>query len=605
MPIEVEIPSPFALPAPRKLRAVGRWGAAALERLLGLRELARVYQRVRAGSSQMSFARRSLAELGVSVSCSAADLSRIPREGPLVIVANHPFGALDGLILLDLLQRVRPDVRILANYLLGRIPELREASCFVDPFGGGAAARRNLGPTRAALRWVEQGHALCVLPAGEVSSLSLRAMRVRDPQWRPTAARILRRSGATCVPIFVAGRNSAVFQAAGLIHARLRTVLLPAELLRGRRRRVRVCIGNPIDAASLRRHADDAALTAYLRMRTNLLAIRAEDAPSRAPAILSSGVRGAAIEVAAPIHALERDLSSLPGERRLATGGGLGVWLARAAEIPNLLREIGRQREIAFRAAGEGSGLACDLDRFDADYLHLFVWDEAQRAVAGAYRLGPTDEILPRSGVLGLYTHTLFRFDPRLLERLGPALELGRSFVAERYQRSFAPLMLLWKGIGAYVAANPRYRHLFGAVSISNEYRSTTRELLMRWLRANDFRADLAQLARARTPPRRLGRRLADVELSAATIASAADVDQLVREIEGDGRPMPVLLRQYLRLNGKLLGFNVDAKFGNVLDGLILVDLLDVERAVLERYMGAAAAGGLHALHGASHARLR
>jgi putative hemolysin len=265
-------------------------------------------------------------------------------------------------------------------------------------------------------------------------------------------------------------------------------------------------------------------------------------------------------------------------------------------QLPAVLPEIGRLREVTFRLVGEGTGLARDLDRFDETYHHLFVWDRTAQEVVGAYRLGATDELsasiagsagsATAGECAGLYTSTLFEYDPTLLAQMGPALELGRSFVQPAYQRGFSPLMLLWKGISHFVVRAPRYRRLFGVVSISDRYDSTSRQLLIKFLQTTRFDADLGRLVRAKNPPTQ---RWEPLEIG-SRIDRLEDVSARVRETEPDGKDIPVLLRQYLKLNAKLLGFTIDPAFGNVLDGLVVVDLADVEPAILARYMGRAEA---------------
>jgi putative hemolysin len=250
-----------------------------------------------------------------------------------------------------------------------------------------------------------------------------------------------------------------------------------------------------------------------------------------------------------------------------------------------VLKEIGRLREIAFRAVGEGTGRAVDLDRFDDWYQHLFIWNDRDNEVIGAYRMAQTDRVVRRQGLSGLYTRTLFWYQHSLLDAIGPALELGRSFVRLEHQRSFGPLMLLWKGIGRYVARHPRYRMLFGPVSISNDYHSMSRQLLVRFLRDNRYLEALARLVKPRNPPR-FRRSDLDARFTTRIVSDLEEVDELVREIEAQQRSIPVLLRQYLKLNGMLLGFNVDPQFGHVVDGLVLIDLTRVDRRILEHYMG-------------------
>jgi hypothetical protein len=345
---------------------------------------------------------------------------------------------------------------------------------------------------------------------------------------------------------------------------------------------------------------DDEAGTALLRARTYVLARDPRPLRPASPPRPSDRPRRFMRAVAGPVadHRLDAEVAALPESCWLAAQGEFRVGLARAAEIPALLDEIGRLREITFRAAGEGTGRTRDLDAFDAYYQHLFVWHCGDRALAGAYRLGLTDEIRRERGAGGLYTQTLFQYDERLLDRLSPAIELGRSFVRAEYQRDYAPLLLLWKGIGRFVVAHPRYRRLFGPVTISQDYSSASKHLLMAFLEANRRLPDLARLVVPRNPPPEARRRDEGV-VAGRTAVDLDEADALVADIEADGRGLPVLLRQYLKLNARLLGWNVDRRFGRALDGLMLVDLVDVPRPVLSRYLGKDGAGAFLAAHGA------
>jgi len=292
-------------------------------------------------------------------------------------------------------------------------------------------------------------------------------------------------------------------------------------------------------------------------------------------------------------------VASLSADALLAANGDLEVYCASAEAIPHLLQEIGRLRELTFRDTGEGTGKSSDLDLYDSYYLHLFVWNRARDEVVGAYRLGLADEILRRYDKKGLYTFSLFRYRQRLLHRINPALELGRSFVRPEYQRSFSPLLLLWKGIGTFVARHPRYRILFGPVSISNEYHSLSQQLMVAFLRDNSYQAGLARLVRPRRPFRN-GRRRPEY----AHIRDIEALSELIAQIEGDAKGAPILLKQYLKLGGRLLGFNVDRQFSDVVDGLIMVDLLETDPKVLQRYMGREQAEQFLAWHrGGSGAR--
>ena len=272
-------------------------------------------------------------------------------------------------------------------------------------------------------------------------------------------------------------------------------------------------------------------------------------------------------------------------ERLRARGGHVEqgefeVYICEADEIPQLLHELCRLREIAFRAVGEGSGKALDRDLFDDYYLHLVLWDRRAGTLAGGYRLGRTDKILERQGRGGLYTSTLFDFEAPFLERLDPGLELGRSFVAPAYQRSLGGLLAMWKGLATYCARNPQYTRLFGPVSISGDYTPLSQGLMVKFLREKKWNTELGPLVKPFNPF------VGSADDISPLLESVEQVSARIADSEPDGKGIPVLLRQYLKLNATILEFNVDPDFSNCLDALILVDLREAPAAVLSRYMG-------------------
>lgn len=330
-----------------------------------------------------------------------------------------------------------------------------------------------------------------------------------------------------------------------------------------------VRVGKAIPPESFATLPDVTQRMRYLRWRISLLATR--------PGTTEAPRHFEPVALPAPADNIEAELAVLGPDRRLASSGDFEVMLTTAQDSPHTLTEIGRLRENAFRAVGEGTGRDRDIDRFDESYLHLLVWNSAAREIAGAYRLRLTGD-----NPAELYTATLFQYGPEFLRRLGPAIELGRSFIRVEYQRSFAPLLLLWKGIGRIVARNPGYKTLFGPVSISNQYQSVSRELMIEFLEEREMSTDLAELVRPRNAPaRRSG-------FTAEFCRSIEELSGLVADLEPEPRGVPVLLRHYLRLGGKLLGFNVDRDFADALDGLIVVDLTRTEPRLLERYLGKA-----------------
>lgn len=598
-----QIPTPFTDPLRRKIFAPFQ---SLIERWLMFHQLNELYSEIMAaGEGDARFFEKVLGALNVRYRVLESDLARIPKDGPVIVTSNHPFGGIEGIILTAVLRSIRPDVKVMANHLLGCIPEARQYFIFVDPFEKDASTRANLTPVRESLAHLREGGMLGVFPAGEVAHWQTGKRVVTDPEWKDTVARLARATRAGILPVYFDGHNGPLFQLAGVVHPRLRTAMLPHEFLNKRNRSIEVRIGNPIPWAKLKGFESDAAVTAYARERTYRLADRTTE-EKRAVFSFPKPVRtGTTVECEpivpqGPAGLLAAEVAALGPEAVLAESGDMAVLCAEATRIPHIVREIGRLREITFRAAGEGTGKSIDIDAFDAYYLHLFLWNKEKKEVAGGYRIGRTDEILGRYGKRGLYTSTLFEYKTGFLNAVGPALELGRSFVIEEYQRSYAPLLLLWKGIGRFVVRNPQYRVLFGPVSITNDYHSASRRIMVEFLKAQNFLPQLAKLVRARTPYQPLTATLAETLFGKPEPIPATDIEEVsdfVADIEPDAKGVPVLLRQYLKLGGKLLAFNLDPNFNNALDGLIFVDLAQTEKRTLERYMGKDGAGDFLASH--------
>lgn len=577
----LNLDSPFGDPVRQTLFSLVK---KPLSKLLRLDTLNSMYSELHKNKIDSHFVDKAVELLGVKFQLDGQPLGRIPKTGPLVAVCNHPFGVLEGLMLVKILREVRSDIKIMANFMLGMIPEMNDLLIEVDPFGKPESAKKNISGLKRSMRWLKDGGMLVVFPAGEVSSLKVTKGMVADPDWVPMTGRIIRRTNADVLPVFFDGRNSGLFQAMGLIHPKLRTVMLPHENLKlASKGTIRVALGSTISNKRITQFKGDQEMVDYLRFRTYLL--RKEDgskfsfkpkAASRAlPPVANS--RGK--------HILASEVASLPDSAFLVHSGDFTVFLAEAFRIPRILREIGIQREKTFRTVGEGTGAPMDIDRFDDTYQHLVLWNHAEREVAGAYRFGLTDTIMNEQGASGLYTATLFDYKPGLLERMGPAMEMGRSFITPKYQRSYQPLLLLWKGVAAFVVSNPQYSKLFGCVSISGEYSGVSQELIISFMERHCSLPELAHMANPKHPPKAKHLKKLGVDLSEDLFADPDDVADFVRDAEG-GTSIPVLLKQYLKLGGKIIGFNVDPDFGDCLDGLIMVDLLQAEPKVLSRFMG-------------------
>ena len=550
---------------------------------LGLKNMSRFYHGFDPDMSSYDFANAILDGLGTHYDISDADLARIPAEGPCIVVSNHPHGMIDGLFVMSVLQRVRKDFRVMANHFLAQYHQLRPLFVEVNPFGGREAIKQNIASTRSATKFIKEGHMLMMFPGGEVSSLSRDTRKIMDPEWDAGVARFIEKTEAPVVPMFIHGRNSGLFQGAGLIDPRLRTALLVREMMNKRGHHISATVGETIDAKMLCSMGDREKISSYLRSKTYLVG---EKAKQKIFLGRSGGISRSEETIINPVDpkSMRREIEQLPTKHCILSSGNFDVLYADSDQIPETVQEIGRLRELSFREVGEGTGKKSDLDLFDTYYKHLFIWDKDKECIAGGYRLGHADQILDKYGPKGLYLNSLFKLDKELQQDMYSALEVGRSFVTPQYQKHYSSLMLLWKGIGHYVGRHPQYRILFGPVSISNDYHPISQELLVRYLsRTNEEKRRASQV----TPrqPYKAKKKLTDnlVDLDATDLNIIAD---LLNTVEQDDKGIPVIMRQYLKLGGQILGFNIDPEFNNSVDCLLWVDLMRTERPLLKKYMG-------------------
>ncbi|WP_428773193.1 lysophospholipid acyltransferase family protein [Vibrio sp.] len=575
----MEIRSPFRLPRKTPFGV----GEQLAEWATGLNQLDKFYAQRPARCDTQQFLRYTLDVLGIDYQIIHGQLNDIPIQGATVVVANHPLGGVEGVILAELLLMIRSDVQILANQYLKTVPELDELFIGVDVFEGKGAHAANLKAMRSASRHLENGGLLLMFPAGEVSQLVGRnEQQLADKEWSRSVSRLIRQHRATSVPVYIQGQNSKRFYLAGKIHPLLRTLMLGRELLNKQQKPIKLAIGETIKYKEVKELTDHQMVN-YLRLNTYLLNNSADN-----HSLPNSSLDNAEpIADPRPLAVIQQELASLPSNHHLLTHQQFEVYCSDAAHIPNLLHEIGRLREINFRQVGEGTGNACDLDSFDQHYLHLFVWDSEQQCLVGAYRLGLVDEILYQQGIEGFYSRTLFHYQQPFLDQLEHSIELGRSVIAAQYQKSMSALLLLWKGIATFISRHPHYTHLFGPVSISNEYSQQTRQLIAETMTLHHYDAQKASLVSASNPLPTQSRHWTSNMLSA--LSDLQLLSRVIARVE-PGRSVPVLLRQYLSLNGKIVSFNLDPAFNNALDGLILVDLRNVPVKTLARYMGSQAA---------------
>ncbi len=561
-----------------------RWLLNLGERFLGFHKLNVAHSHIdedwEAGSTENFF---RLACKYLTLNYDLSGLENIPSEGPCVIVSNHPHGLSDGLMFGDVVMRARSDIRIVVNEFLHCVYGMRPYSITVDVYGGDAARRANMSGMREILKWLRGGHCILVFPSGSAASWSPQDGRVIDDPWQTNITALIRKTSATVVPMHISGQTGWLFQLLTRVAKQHRSTLLPREIKRDSRMRHTINLGKPIPPSVFGMLPNDEALSDYLRLRSMLLrypqeaAATASEASSRSFAPVEAPEEGAVL--AAEIAALPAECLCYEHD-----SNGIKVYAAGAAQIPHMLHEIGVQRELTFRAVGEGTGTSCDLDSYDNHYVHLFSWDSRANKLVGAYRLGRTDAILDTLGVKGIYNSCFFNIRKEAFPVLSQGLELGRAFIVPAYQRLATSLDSLWMGIGSYLVTHPQYRYLYGTVSVSNEYSQLSRSLILSYLQQNKMDETLAASISACNPPRGLGLLSEDARLLPTALADTRLLGSLVSELEADGKSIPVLLRQYLRLGGRMAAFNIDENFGRTMDCFVIVDMRHAPERVLQRY---------------------
>lgn len=556
------------------------WG----EKFLGLHALnvahARIEDEWEAGSKENFF---HLACKYLHLCYDLRGLQNIPAEGACVIVCNHPHGMSDGLMFGDVVMQVRQDIRIVVNEFLQCVRGMRPYEITVDVYGGEAAKHANMAGMREILRWLRGGHCILVFPSGSAASYSLRDRRVIDDPWQTNIATIIRKTGATVVPMHISGRTGLFFQLLTVLAKGVRPNFLPREVKRDGRMRHSIRLGRGISPSTMAMLEQDEALSDYLRLSSMLLRYPDTGVPDSV-----AGQEPEPVADGEPPDVLQAELDALPEDCTCFEheSTGLRIYAVEAARIPHMMQEIGVQRERTFRAVGEGTGKSRDLDSFDASYVHLLMWDTRAKKLAGAYRIGRTDVIVGQRGIKGIYNAAFFRFSKKMQRLLCSGLEMGRAFITPEYQKLANSLDTLWMGIGRYMNKHPEYRYFYGTVSISNEYCRASRSLILSWLQTCRMDREAAREVKAFYPPHGLGLRSEDVRLLPTAVPDVRVLNSLVNNLEQDGKNVPVLLRQYLRLGGEMLSFGIDNDFGGTLDCLVLVDLSRTPERILRRYRG-------------------
>lgn len=545
-----------------------------LDKILGLDKLHNLYVEGDLwGLEKQEFSERLLKQLGVQIFGGDDIVAKIPKKGRCIVVCNHPYGMVEGVIIARILTEYRADTKIMANLGLKLFKEIDDYFIFANPLKPKAPI--NTSAIKQCFKHIENEGLLVVFPAGKVSSFQADKQRITDAEWNRIAIQIAVKKKAPILPVFISGTNSKIFHKMGQIYYRFRLLMLAREMVKLQQHRIDLVTNNLIKSEQLNvfsgieKMNEFVRLQCYLNDEAYLTPWVADDKPATFEEIIPMANKAL----------MTQELSALPEDQRLVDFKSFTVYYGYQHQIPTCVQEITRLREITFRKLNEGSGEACDTDHFDATYMHLFIFDHQNEEIIGAYRIGQTDILQKEGDVSKLYLSQMFSFKPEFMNQQQPCLEMGRSFIVEAHQNSFYGLLLLWKGIGAYVCKNPRYRTLYGTVSLSKLYDPRSVAVI------DDVVVTEREGVEAKTPFKGNLHPEAQEFLNNNTL-KLDQLSAIVEGIEADGKDIPVLLKQYHKLGAKFHCTGIDVNFNHTPGLLLSVDLPNAPEKLVKLYLG-------------------
>jgi putative hemolysin len=568
-----------------KYGVFGTFSGWLLMKVLKISTLNKIYDRNK-HLSDVEFLNAILDEFQIKFEIPKEDFKRLPKDGAYITISNHPLGGIDGILLLKLMLEKEPNFKIIANFLLHRIDPMKPYIMPVNPFENHKDAKSSVVGIKETLRHLKDGKPLGMFPAGEVSTYKDGKLMVDKP-WEEGALKVIRKAQVPVVPIYFHAKNSKLFYFLSKINDTLRTAKLPSELLTQKKRVIKVRIGKPISVAEQNEYESIEEYSEFLRKKTYMLANPFEkDNNFLNTNPLKGNKSPKKIVTPASSEKMIREVENLRTlDCRLLQSKNYEVFFAQAKDIPNILHEIGRLREITFREVGEGTNESIDLDKYDQYYRHLFLWDDEANKIAGAYRMGLGCEIYPKYGMDGFYLNGLFRFEPELHDMLHKSIEMGRAFIIKEYQQKPMPLFLLWRGIIHTTLHYPEHKYLLGGVSISNQFSDFSKSLMIEFMKSHYYDPYIAQYVH---PKKEYKVKLKDADKDFVFNETDADLnkfDKIIDELEPGVLRLPVLIKKYIKQNARLVAFNVDPLFNNAIDGLIYIRIEDIPESTMKPVM--------------------
>ena len=575
---------------------LGKWGllkypiVSAVMRLAKINKVNDLYDKIKDLEGQ-EFFDKLLEELNVKYLAFQEDLAKIPKTGPFILVSNHPLGALDGVIMCKILTEIRPDFKVMGNFLLTKIKPMEPYVISVNPFEKRKEAYSSMSGMREALKHLSDGGCLGIFPAGEVSNKNNEYNEILDKEWQEPALKLIKKAQVPVVPMYFHAKNSKLFYNVSKIHPDLQTLLLPSEMVNKREKPIKIRIGRPVTPKILNEYETPKELGEFLRKKVYMMKSYFEDRKSVAEFLKVKNLNISPKEEVViqniidetPLAEILADRENLRKKegKMLFSNGDYEVYFTKFDEIPAMMREIGRQRELTFRAVGEGTNLPFDLDEYDKHYHHLILWDNVAQKIAGAYRMALGSEVMKNYGIKGFYTNSLFDFDQELQPFFKKVIEMGRAYISIEYQQKPLPLFLLWRGIVHVCLRNPEHKFLMGGVSISNRFSDFSKSLMIEFMRSHYFDPVVAQYVHPKNDYKVY---LSERDKSLFFEGLDDDLnkfDKLIDDFEPEMR-LPVLIKKYIKQNAKVVAFNVDPNFNDAIDGLMYIRISDLPEGTIK-----------------------
>jgi putative hemolysin len=515
-----------------------------------------------------------IANSGLSIQIDEYSSGRIPQDGPAVLLVNRIYGSAEPLVIFHLLKKIRIDFTIFSKQLEDLYPELEQIST-IDFNQGKEAIKSKIDMELGKDRLV------VLFPAKRREVTAPFGKKRQDTRWNKNLIEALYEIEVPVMPVFIANPPSqkAVGSRKSLLTTNFsieRSAKLISKLSE-RERNLHIKVGKPLQANHHNSFKSAAEYGRYLRARLFALDTSIEvNSFFKNRGKKSLGIAKSEIDEAVNPLIIETELNHLPAAALLVEKAEFSVYLASAGRIPNTIKEIGRLREITFRAVGEGTGFSADIDEFDLYYHQLILWDKVNKKIAGGYRIGFGGDIMSRYGKRGMYVSSLFKIKNGMNGTLQKSIELGRSYVVPEYQKARLPLFLLWKGILSVLLKHSDYQYLIGPVSISNDYSHFSRQLIVSFIKRFYWDENLAQFVRPRSAFK-INAREADISSLMSGVSDETNtLEKVIAELEPVNTKVPILIKKYMKQNAKIIGFSLDRNFADALDGLMILDIRDI-----------------------------